>query len=131
VNLEYCKTHEEAGEADHSAAHQWLLEEWPKLVTEYPLSDIYNADETGLYYRVLPEHTFVFKNDNASGVKACKKRITLLCCGSMAGEKRKLLAIGKSKSPRCFKGGKTLPVQYVANRNAWMTAAIFCDWLLS
>jgi len=50
VNLEYRKPHGEAGEADHSAAHQWLLEEWPKLVAEYPPSDIYNADETGLYY---------------------------------------------------------------------------------
>jgi len=30
-----------------------------------------------------------------------------------------------------FKGVKTLPVQYVANQDAWMTAVIFCDWLLS
>jgi len=103
-----------------------LLEEWPKLVAEYPFSNIYTADETGLYYHALPKHTFVFKNDNARGAKASKERVTLLCCSSMAGGKCKLLGIGKSKSPRCFKGVKTLPVQYVANRNAWMTAAIFC-----
>jgi len=42
-----------------------------------------------------------------------------------------LLAIEKNKSPRCFKGVKTLSVQYIANRKAWMTSVIFCDWLLS
>jgi len=87
ANLEYRKPHREAGEANHSGAHQWSLEEWPKLVAEcFPPSDIYNADETGLYYRALPEHTFVFKNDNAREAKACKERITLLGCGGMAGE---------------------------------------------
>jgi len=47
----------------------------------------------------------------------------------MGDEKRKLLAIGKSKNPRCFKGIKNLPVDYTANSNAWMTKEIFTEWL--
>ncbi|XP_056640897.1 uncharacterized protein LOC130447879 [Diorhabda sublineata] len=42
-------------------------------------------------------------------------------------EKFPILLIGKSKSPRCFKGVKTLPVNYRNNKKAWMTSIIF--WL--
>ena len=48
-------------------------------------------------------------------------------------DKRKLLVIGKSTKPRCFKGIRmeSLPVQYYANKNAWMTSGIFKNWLMS
>ena len=47
----------------------------------------------------------------------------------MSGEKLPLLVIGKSAKPRAFKGAKSLPVQYESNRKAWMTQAIFSEWL--
>ncbi|KAL4149571.1 hypothetical protein QTP88_003497 [Uroleucon formosanum] len=81
--------------------------------------------QTGLYFRALPEHTYVLQNDKAKGTKFCKERITILYCASMTGEKKKLLVVGKSKQPRCFKGVKALPVDYTANKNAWMTQEIF------
>jgi hypothetical protein len=31
----------------------------------------------------------------------------------------------KSKNPRCFKGVRSLPVEYYSNANAWMTSVIF------
>ena len=31
--------------------------------------------------------------------------------------------------PRCLRGVKVLPVNYKNNKNAWMTAAIFEEWL--
>ncbi|KAK8769982.1 hypothetical protein V5799_013553 [Amblyomma americanum] len=37
--------------------------------------------------------------------------------------------IGKSKSPRCFKNCKQLPVRYGCNRKAWMTRQLFVEWL--
>nr|XP_021003160.2 uncharacterized protein LOC110283023 [Parasteatoda tepidariorum] len=40
-------------------------------------------------------------------------------------EKLKPLVIGKSKRPRCFKNVKSLPVEYEANSNAWMTTMIW------
>jgi hypothetical protein len=49
-------------------------------------------------------------------------------------DKKKLLIIGKSAKPRCFKNIKitNLLVSYLANKNAWMTAEIFTsrlkDW---
>ena len=48
----------------------------------------------------------------------------------MQGKKQRLLVIGKSHNPRCFKGIKKLPVEYKANANAWMTSVIFKEWLM-
>jgi hypothetical protein len=130
-NISFKKTHGEQGEADQGAASSWLQTQWPAIVAQYSPSQIFNADETGLYFRALPEHTYALKNDQAKGSKTSKERLTLLCCASMDGEKKKLFVIGKSKKPRCFKGVQTLPVHYSANKNAWMTASIFDEWLKS
>lgn len=56
-----------------------------------------------------------------------KERITVLVAANMTGsEKRKLLVIGKSQHPRCFKNVKSLPVSYENNNpKAWMTSVIF------
>ena len=40
-----------------------------------------------------------------------------------------LLVIGKSKRPRCLKNVKGLPIDYMANYKAWMTADFFYRWL--
>jgi hypothetical protein len=44
-------------------------------------------------------------------------------------DKMELLVIGKFQNPRCFKNVKKLPVQYLANKKAWMTSEIFLNWL--
>jgi hypothetical protein len=47
------------------------------------------------------------------------------------GEKFKPWVIGKSENPRCFKNVNKakLPVKYRANKKAWMTGAIFQEYL--
>jgi hypothetical protein len=55
-----------------------------------------------------------------------------MACANMDGsEKLRLLVIGKFKNPRCFKGVKSLPVTYKANKRAWMTSEIFITWVRS
>jgi hypothetical protein len=57
----------------------------------------------------------------------------VLCCSNMSGtDKKKLLVIGKSAKPRCFKGLKmdSLPVECYGNKNARMTSEIFKKWLM-
>ena len=59
---------------------------------------------------------------------------SVLVGASATGEKLPLLAIGKSKRPRCFGGKrspKTIPIEWRSNSKAWMTSAIFCGWLRS
>ena len=58
-----------------------------------------------------------------------KGRLTLLVTVSMCGEKCSLLAIGKSKNPRYYRGVQKLLVKYQSNKNAWMTSSIFEQWL--
>lgn len=40
-------------------------------------------------------------------------------------EKRKLLVIDESQSPRCFMNVKQLPVTFHVNKTAWMRSQIF------
>ena len=55
----------------------------PDLTAGYTLVDIYNADETGLYYRALPDHSMVVRDDPQKGIKTSKERVTAveLLCG--------------------------------------------------
>ena len=60
------------------------------------------------------------------------ERITVLCCSNLTGtDKCKLLVIGKSFRPRCFKNVNldNLPVTYHANKKAWMTSLKSFEWL--
>ena len=93
---------------------------------------IYNADETGLFWRVLPDKTLAGSREkDAPGVKKSKDRVTLLCCANATGtHKLKPVLIGKYKKPRCFKRVDTnaFPVHYTAQTNAWMNTDIFTRW---
>ena len=94
---------------------------------------IYNCDETGLYYKMLPDKTLAAKSDENKtlGFKQYKDRITvLLCCNKTGSHKLAPLVIGKFGKPRCLHhvNMKTLPALYSHSKNAWMTAAIFEDW---
>ncbi|GFO47802.1 tigger transposable element-derived protein [Plakobranchus ocellatus] len=44
-------------------------------------------------------------------------------------KKLPLLVIGKAVKPRSFSNVKSLPLDYRANKKAWMTSSIFVDWL--
>lgn len=90
---------------------------------------LYNADESGLFWKLLPEKTYVFSMEKrASGVKSEKQRITFLCCSNATGShKLKLLVIGKAKNPRCFKNFQC-PIDYKSSKSAWMTSAVFKEW---
>ena len=44
-------------------------------------------------------------------------------------EKLPLLAIGKFAKPRCFKGVNSLPLDYKANKKAWVVSDLFSEWV--
>ncbi|KAL4107209.1 hypothetical protein QTP88_017592 [Uroleucon formosanum] len=102
-----------------------------EIVTGYEPQNVFNADETGLFYRALPDKTFSYKGESCSGGKIAKKRLTVLLCVSMSGEKLQPLVIGKSVKPRHFKGidVSKLAVECKANSKALITTHIMTDWL--
>lgn len=90
---------------------------------------IYNADESGLYWKLLPDKTYVSNMEkNAPGRKTEKQRLTFLACANASGtHKLKPLIIGKSKKPRSFRNF-SCPVHYKHSKAAWMTTTIFKEW---
>ncbi|XP_069170795.1 jerky protein homolog-like [Procambarus clarkii] len=65
---------------------------------------IYNADETGLYWRSLPEKTLAMRSEGCvPGRKVCKDRLSAMMCANADGTDRITCAIvGKSKKPRAL-----------------------------
>ena len=101
-------------------------------LSEYALADIYNFDETGLFFRLEPNRTLA--TGPVSGSKICKERITLGVCANADGsDKIKPFVIGKSARPRCFPRNWDVQqlVTYRNNTKAWMTAELFGDFLRS
>lgn len=104
-NIKFKKAHGEKGSADKVSAEQWKNTKIKTYLENFCPDDIYNADETGLYYRATPDGSLCYKYVALTGYKKAMDRITVLCCANMSGtDKRKLLIIGKSAKPRCFKG---------------------------
>jgi hypothetical protein len=69
----------------------------PELLKKYCADDIYSVDETGLFYRAMPDGSLCYKHVKLLGSKKAVDRITVLCCSNMSGtDKKKLLVIGKS-----------------------------------
>ncbi len=98
----------------------------------YTLNQIFNCDETGLYYKLLPRKTLAscFEK-SADGRKGQKERVTINACSNALGTiKLPLLLIGKYKNPRCFKNisRESLPLIYTNQSNAWVNSVIFTDW---
>lgn len=100
-------------------------------INELQLSkqQIYNADESSLYWKLLPEKTYVGPEEKtAPGRKTEKQRVTFLACTNAAGDhKVKPLVIGKAKNPRAFRNFNC-PVFYRNSKSAWMTGFIFKEW---
>lgn len=102
-----------------------------RVIEEYDLNEhqLYNADETGLYWQLLPDKTFVsVAEKTAPGLKIAKRRVTFLGCTNASGlHKVKPLLIGTARNPRCFKNFNN-PLVYRHTKNAWMTAELFKNW---
>lgn len=74
------------------------------LIDDYNPDDIFNCDETGLYYKVLHTKSLVTPTESLKGTKSSKERLTALLCANMSGSEKLIsLIIGKSPNPRCFK----------------------------
>lgn len=119
----------ESASVDDSVCTEWK-EKIAGLTDGFAPDAVYNADETGLFFKCLPDKTISFKGDKCHGGKSSKDRVTVLLCANSTGtHKLKPLVIGKSKRPRCFKNVNDFPTDYMANKKAWMNCDTFSDWL--
>ena len=126
----------EAASVDYAAAADYPAK-LKALILEggYMPQQVFNVDETGLFWKRMPNRTFISKaGRQAPGFKAAKDRITLMLCSNAAGDfKLKPLAVYHSRNPRAFKGlsVETLPVHWRSNKKGWVTSSIADNWLIS
>lgn len=102
-----------------------------ELVEGYAAEDIWNLDETGCFFKALPDRGFAQKGSSCHGGKKSKERITVALMVNAAGGKETAVVIWKSARPRCFKSIDTssLPVMYFNQPKSWMTADILVSVL--
>jgi hypothetical protein len=122
------KFHTKSGESE--SVSKETVEQWKssvkEIISSYEPKDIINLDETGIFWRLMQSKTYAISGESTKGHKKCKDRVTAVLIVNADGSERHLVVIGKSKSPRCFKGIKNLPIfSYYYNSTAWMTSDLF------
>jgi DDE superfamily endonuclease/CENP-B N-terminal DNA-binding domain/Tc5 transposase DNA-binding domain len=129
--IKLCGLREVKSESDANAVGPFKTE-LESLAQWYNLSNeqIYNADETDLFWKMLPNPESDL-NEVKSSVRAYRERITILCCTNATGtHKLPLVCIGRGKKSRIFSSNeiKQLPVHYYSQETAWMDNEIFKNW---
>ena len=67
------------------------------MKARFLLEDIYNCDETALFWRALPDKGYVIGTGKVTGGKLAKDRISLLFTVNATGPYSVLLTPGKRK----------------------------------
>ncbi len=99
------------------------LEERYKIIAQYDPENVYNMDETGLFFQLLSRYSFLMPNEDISttrGKKKAKDRVYLIVCANASGmHKIPLALIGKPKELACIKD-KQWPIPYFNQAKTWM-----------
>ena len=120
----------ESGGVNNEVVAEWKENKLKDILDRYSPRDIYNADERGLFWKILPERSLGFIGEKYYGSKQEKARVTIFVCANMDGsDKLPMLCIGKYKKPRAFKNVHSLPCPYEATKKAWMTSPLFQSWV--
>jgi hypothetical protein len=124
--------HGEGAEVDKENPE--LLHALSKLyekISKYEPENVYNMDETGLFFRLLPRYSMLLPNENVDttrGKKKSKDRISLVVCANATGtHKIPCTVIGKPKRPACIRN-REWPVKYFNQSRAWMDVATCWKW---
>ena len=98
----------EARSVDNAAITQEIENPRDKFAY-YELKLIFKMDEMGLFFKMLPQTTYVSSKEDCATTRGTKgmrskDRLTVLVCSNSDGSLKVPLAIvGNSKNPRCFR----------------------------
>ena len=105
-----------AVEGGSGQVHTETVTSWMKRLRElckgYSPEDIWNEDETGCFFRALPEKSLAEEGRRCKGGKKSKLRMTVAFLTNANGDKEEPIVIWKSNNSRYF---KTLPDKRPAN----------------
>jgi hypothetical protein len=123
----------EAGSVDIEAVQSQIVQ-LQELIKTYHIDHVYIMDETGLFFKVLPNRSYMKKSEleTACGTKLMKAKdcVTLYITTNADGtDKVPLSMIGKPKEPRCFVNRQHwLPMKYYSQKKAWSNSTVFLKW---
>ncbi|XP_067125817.1 tigger transposable element-derived protein 1-like [Centruroides vittatus] len=128
--------HGEAASSDVKAAEAYI-KTFSELIEAkgYIPQQVFNCDETGLFWKRMPNRTYITAEEMMMpGHKPMKDRLTLALCANASGDcKIKPLLVYHSENPRAFKSHKILKeklqVMWRANPKAWVTRKFFVEWI--
>ncbi|XP_042768073.1 tigger transposable element-derived protein 1-like [Panthera leo] len=128
--------HREAASSDAKAAEVFAAEFQKLMASEcYLPEQVFNCDETGLFWKEMPERTHIMEEESAvPGHRPVKDRLTLLFCANASGDfKVKPLLVYHSENPRAFRKCRVqksqLNVMWRSNSKAWVTRILFVEWV--
>ena len=123
-------SHGESGSADQSSVRNARVIV-PQLVLIFGLLNMFNADETGLYWRRLPNASLA--TARREGKKLNKSRYTLMVTVGATGDKMPLLIVATAMKPRSFPKNfdpkRDWGMGYYSNKSAWMDGEIWTKYL--
>ncbi|KAJ5213926.1 hypothetical protein N7449_001095 [Penicillium cf. viridicatum] len=101
------------------------------LCGEFPEDDIYNMDETGLFWRKPPFGTSPAQDQlttNRENSRVC----LMLCTNSTGSDRLPLWFIGHTHTPEALRKAnlKAMDCHWRYHRQAWLTQSIMQEWLL-
>ncbi|KAG7172207.1 Tigger transposable element-derived protein 1-like 50 [Homarus americanus] len=124
----------EEASADRAAAREFppflheIMEEG-----QYSDDQVFNMDESGLFWKKIPSKSFVVKNaSKIRGRKMQKERITVLFTTNASGtSKLKLSVIHTARKPHAYKtmDMTKLNVHWLTARKAWMFSTLSLSWI--
>ncbi len=71
-------------------------ENLPNIIQGYDTRDIWNVDQTGLFWKGVPNRNFVLQGEKCKASKLAKEKLTIALLCSATSEKFKPLVINKS-----------------------------------
>lgn len=130
-NIKQRARHGEAGDIDSQALEEQLIAV-RAIASQFAPSDCYNCDETGLFYKYMPDKSLM--SQSRPGTKQDKARITVhLCTNADGSDKLPPWFVSKAAHPRCFGAANiqlsALDCIYKANKKAWMNTDLMAEWL--
>ncbi len=101
------------------------------IIAQYDPENVYNMDETSLFFRLLPRYSLLMPDEDISttrGKKKSKDRVSLIVCANAVGtHKIPYALIDKPKAPACIKD-RQWPVPYFSQAKAWMDVETCWKW---
>lgn len=86
-----------------AAVDQVVVSDWKnglhEIIEKYSAENIFNIDETGLFYKQTPKKSYTLCNETGQGGASSKLRLTVALLANWAGIKETPIIIGNAKRP--------------------------------